>query len=1521
MTRDSLAAAALAAWTLARLESGTRSLSRQELPPMDVAQFLAALAGRAAGCALALVGFGLTTTALRRLSAQAAPGVFTDVATDLHRAAAWRNDRRRHPVIVAYARGRVPGVNTLRHFPGPSSSALISQLLDFARQQPVFSATTAHRQLLDALRTLADEDGGGSYEQLRTYLAAWAGAQPTHGVDAPRQVLPELGLFADPDLFAGTEPIEKRLRTNAATIETVRDRGPGQMDAVRKRLEQRHDARLLGVFDQLAAIRRAPTSERLAALPLADVLAVLRPKGEPAPDVQPPPDPVDDEPDDTAPLNPRTLSATCTDALLEGREEDLRKTAKSLSENLRRALDSDDDSDEENSFSGEVPADDGTRRFALPLDRHFCSAATWGGTIETKRTELRHALEDYDSPQTVLFHPDHLATHGAETVSLPDLLRQWDEELVRLGVPSPGLRERWDRFAGLRERLLAVREELTHFPLEWFSGDDATTALATEYLEVAGELFGAVSEHYSRMAAEVDRQWARLTLDAVLALDVVQVRVLREGGRPAFKAVILPTHPLHLWRYWRLSRILRGLANELSEEDRQAVRREVAQPMHFLSVLFASRLPRGGAGQVLPLSNDLHRLATFENLTNAFNGPDGQDTLAKAVERFAAMHRNHVDPLRLVLVNPPQPGSLLLELVKLLDGRRRDFLPRLRVEIRGTEGHADRLHRALLFDTRERELLEDKVSNGRLLLEVNRTPQTFDRILADLRSNPAHLLAVFDEAPVSIRRGGIGPRLPMSPFCVRRNPRFQRLSGEVTLEVTAGDPPFHQFLELVKHAEGEEGEGTPYALTDGEALRGHVDAALKTDDFAAHWFFLADRGLPPEAGMQSRRLLRRQEDHRQVLLAARDYEWLAMLMQPVFTNDAPNLSLPPSELEKLLAEGAHLVGAGLLDLVRAQQGQLDSKRVIGLFGTLLAARDHLARHPEALIVSTDSQLARLWLRLGKQGERCDLFSLREESGQLICECIEVKTSKGEPKRPTHADIRQACVQLAATLDAVTDGFSPAAIAADTRRQLAAPRSEMLKEVLVQGCMARGATKVERARWAEWLRRLFGATPAQPALRGIVIGVWLSSAADLAEEPLGDTPTPLILRHLNDRRIEELLGTPAPPTPPPDAGDNPPRSPPPPPSAPRPSGAQRPPAPDPPASAPSAQAAVIEPKRTSQALLLGHAKTGEPVTWSPMIESNPHLLIAGLPGMGKTTCLLNLCRQLAANGVMPIVFSYHDDIDEKLGEAFPNLAAYDCRNLGFNPMRVAASDPLAHVETAGLLRDIFAAIFPDLGDLQLEQLRSAIKTSYDEAGWGQSVPAAPPPFRRFVEILRDQPRNDQRSQTLLARLSELDDFQFFASEQGEAGLLDIARPQVLRIHASRSEAVQRAYSSFALYRIYQEMFQRGRQDRLTHAIIFDEAHRASRLKLIPTMAKECRKFGLAMVLASQEARDFHESLFSAVANYLILRVTDQDARALARNVPSDSERRLADRLKALPKYQAFFISEGQRAPVQVKLAES
>ena len=332
-------------------------------------------------------------------------------------------------------------------------------------------------------------------------------------------------------------------------------------------------------------------------------------------------------------------------------------------------------------------------------------------------------------------------------------------------------------------------------------------------------------------------------------------------------------------------------------------------------------------------------------------------------------------------------------------------------------------------------------------------------------------------------------------------------------------------------------------------------------------------------------------------------------------------------------------------------------------------------------------------------------------------------------------------------------------------------------------------------------------------------------------------------------------------------------------------------------------------------------TGADVQWPLTIKGNPHLLIAGLPGMGKTTCLLNLCRQMVTAGVHPIIFSYHQDIDERLVDLVASVRFVDFDGLGFNPLTVTNSESArAYLDVAGSLRDIFAAIFPELGDLQCESIRRAIKESFGEVGWtGSETGAREPEFGRFVEILRAEPKPDRGLRTLLARLTELEDYGFFEPGETRDSLWTSDRPTVVRIHTTQNDALQRSFASLVFYGLYKDMFRRGIQERITHALIFDEAHRAAGLKLIPTMAKECRKYGISLVVASQEARDFDMSLFSAIANYLVLRLTEADAKALVRNVATArQERTLIDKIKQMDRFRALYFCEGRQRPSSVSL---
>lgn len=323
-----------------------------------------------------------------------------------------------------------------------------------------------------------------------------------------------------------------------------------------------------------------------------------------------------------------------------------------------------------------------------------------------------------------------------------------------------------------------------------------------------------------------------------------------------------------------------------------------------------------------------------------------------------------------------------------------------------------------------------------------------------------------------------------------------------------------------------------------------------------------------------------------------------------------------------------------------------------------------------------------------------------------------------------------------------------------------------------------------------------------------------------------------------------------------------------------------------------------------------------VEWSLSVKRNPHLLIAGLPGMGKTTSLVNMCRQMVEANVCPIVFSYHPDIDERLEESVGTVRFIDFDGLGFNPLHVIdRNSRMAHLDVAGAMRDIFSAIYPELGDIQTDRIRRAIKDSFVEAGWGSGVVSSEcpePAFSRFLEILQGDPKPDRGLRTLLARLGELDDYGFFdAGDESRGSMWEGDLPTVIRIHTTQNETLQRAFACLVFYGLYKDMFRRGIQEHITHALIFDEAHRAARLKLIPTMAKECRKYGISLVLASQEARDFDVSVFSAIANYLVLRSTDTDAKFLVRNVAnSRQERALIDRIKQMDRFKALYFGEGK-----------
>lgn len=733
--------------------------------------------------------------------------------------------------------------------------------------------------------------------------------------------------------------------------------------------------------------------------------------------------------------------------------------------------------------------------------------------------------------------PEAIVTIDGQDLSLETLFNGWDEDLSRLAHAETALAATWREFRDLRTTLLPHLGKLIYHARQWLDGRALVLADVRRYLGAAARLYREVDDYYHVMASN-SPDWARAGLEALLSLDIIQVRVVLADGKVLAKAVLLPTHPLHLWRNERLSSLLRGLANSspMARDERETIRRELEKPEQFLSVVRLASVPAGrGLGQLLPYTSQIEGLPVFENLSNACSGSDGVAALRDALDQFVIHNPNRPFPLRMAVVNPPPGEALALALVRLLKEERYrggQRLPAIHLDLYASGQHAERLRDCLRFSSMAREdEVQERMASGRLMIrthdsELNRT-STLEAIVERLRQRPSHIVAVFDESTIQLRQLTAGRVLPMSPFCIRYEVHLDQRSGRIELRPQPGESPFSEYQGLINEIEGQHRGATVQAYADAEGLAQTVDALLQGDRPAATWLFLADRALPSEAGMQSVRIWERREKLRDTFLAARNFANLARLLRPVF--ERCNLTLDRPALERLLHQGARLMGVGLLSLVKKQDGQPDHKQVVGLAGLLLAARDFLRRQPGALVMSVDHPLARLWLRIGGRTSeaRCDLLVLWQnpDDGWFELTAVEVKTSDGESLKDAGQRMAKGIEQISYTLEAIKDGLT--ASGEDLRGPLSVPRCEMLKRTFVRAAQARrgdAARDTEnRLRWGAWLQALFGTSGSPVRLRGCLVSVLLRRAVPGGEEGLStEVEWPMTHRILGELELDELL---------------------------------------------------------------------------------------------------------------------------------------------------------------------------------------------------------------------------------------------------------------------------------------------------------------------------------------------------------------------------------------------------------------
>jgi DNA phosphorothioation-dependent restriction protein DptH len=346
--------------------------------------------------------------------------------------------------------------------------------------------------------------------------------------------------------------------------------------------------------------------------------------------------------------------------------------------------------------------------------------------------------------------------------------------------------------------------------------------------------------------------------------------------------------------------------------------------------------------------------------------------------------------------------------------------------------------------------------------------------------------------------------------------------------------------------------------------------------------------------------------------------------------------------------------------------------------------------------------------------------------------------------------------------------------------------------------------------------------------------------------------------------------------------------------------------------------------------------GDPIYWEPLESQavqNPHLMIIGESGSGKTYASQCLVAELSQQHIPSIIFDYGQSFElhtlDKTFKDYTPLREHLIgeHGLGINPLQIFPRDIHGPKSVATRVADVFDAVYR-LGDIQRKVVIDAILLAFEKAGVCDSDrdtwPKEPPNMLMLQQVLEELSSNREypnykNAVGVAARLTTFFMLSSFRSDDKSwswQSLIDNPEREVNILQFRGLEGkTQRVTVELLLWHLFFYLKSHG-QGHLRIYCVLDEAHHLSFREggPIDSLLREARKFGLGIIFASQQPEDFSPAAYSNTASKLVFQTSDPNFKisrflsAKCANYSSPEE--VSQTISVLKQGQAFFISKNK-----------
>lgn len=511
-----------------------------------------------------------------------------------------------------------------------------------------------------------------------------------------------------------------------------------------------------------------------------------------------------------------------------------------------------------------------------------------------------------------------------------------------------------------------------------------------EFLSAYELLLIAINKDYPKILGANAASTIKAIINTIISLDNIFV-----VGEKNTHSLPTPLNPLYLWKYIKLAEEIlesKGVdeANEstLSEDDKSFIIRKAEDIPDPLSVMLIPSNVDKTVGVFLPLEGRMGCVPVYSTNKQINQSESGIDELKQSIIRYLCLYPHAGMMLKISIIDPPSV-ELMVSMLKKLNKDKEFNISGIEVSIyRTKECPSDWVE---ISDNSMNDGMLGQYKGKRSLnfrIKILNKKLPYARILKEI-TNDQHIMIIFDPNEVRTEVVKNDKQIHIHPLCIPKVYQYNPVEEEVVIRPANEGDIFSTYGSIVEKLNEHPSSFSHTSSVFNTPLKRETyeDMLVKSD-----WLVILDQSLKSwdiSLRAASEKLFYKENDYRSIGIYSQNSKKFIQGYRNVITS-LGNF-IPKNEgLAKIIEAIRSINDDGLLSIVSHSSNRIfDNNHGKGSLGLAIASINYLRKHPNAILVGLDTQLAQEWLSGRDDNQLPDLIGIRLD--EMIVDIVEVKT--------------------------------------------------------------------------------------------------------------------------------------------------------------------------------------------------------------------------------------------------------------------------------------------------------------------------------------------------------------------------------------------------------------------------------------------------------------------------------------------------------------------------------------------------